>query len=97
VHYVSDIMKTKVTMDPEEPLHQHPELVTEFRSGIGSLQWLAGTTRGDLSSYVSLLQKKHSDLKVSDLIESTGFCAMSRPLLLRLSRLTLSLLMMRFL
>lgn len=69
VHYVSDIMKTKVTMDPEEPLHQHPELVTEFRSGIGSLQWLAGTTRGDLSSYVSLLQKKHSDLKVSDLIE----------------------------
>eukprot|EP00435_Cladocopium_sp_Y103_P047624 s257_g14.t1 len=69
VHYISDIMKTKVTMSPEEPLHKHPELVTEFQSGIGYLQWLAGTTWGDLSSSFSLLQKKHSDLKVADLIE----------------------------
>ena len=68
-HYVADIMKTKITKDPEEKLMNHPELVTEFRSGIGSLQWLAGTTRGDLSSYVSLLQKKHDELKVADLIQ----------------------------
>ena len=68
-HYVADIMKTKIDKDPEERLIDHPELVTEFRSGIGSLQWLAGTTRGDLSAYVSLLQKKHDELKVADLIQ----------------------------
>ena len=68
-HYVADIMKTKIDKDPEEKLKDHPELVTEFRSGIGSLQWLAGTTRGDLSAYVSLLQKKHDELKVADLIQ----------------------------
>lgn len=48
-HYVADILKTRIDKDPEERLMDHPELVTEFRSGIGSLQWLAGTTRGDLS------------------------------------------------
>ena len=68
-HYVADILKTRIDKDPEERLMDHPELVTEFRSGIGSLQWLAGTTRGDLSSYVSMLQKKHNELKVADLIE----------------------------
>ena len=68
-HYVADVMLTKITKDPAEKLEAHPELVTEFRSGIGSLQWLAGTTRGDLSAYVSLLQKKHTELTVADLIE----------------------------
>jgi len=71
-HYVADmsnIMKTKTDKYPEERLIAHPELVTEFRSGIGSLQWLAGTTRGDLSAYVSLLHKKHDELKVADLIQ----------------------------
>lgn len=68
-HYVADIMKTKIDKGPEEKLKDHPELVTEFRSGIGSLQWLAGTTRGDLSAYVSLLQKKHDELKVADLLQ----------------------------
>eukprot|EP00435_Cladocopium_sp_Y103_P039387 s1919_g10.t1 len=68
-HYVADIMLTKITKDPSEKLENYPELVTEFRSGIGSLQWLAGTTRGDLSAYVSLLQKRHSELTVADLIE----------------------------
>ena len=63
-HYVADVMLTKITKDPAEKLEAHPELVTEFRSGIGSLQWLAGTTRGDLSAYVSLLQKKHTELTV---------------------------------
>lgn len=38
-------------------------------SGIGSLQWLAGTTRGDLSADVSLLQKPPSDLSADDLRE----------------------------
>ena len=68
-HYVADIMMTKITKDPSEKLQEHPELVTEFRSGIGSLQWLAGTTRGDLSAYVSLLQKRHHELTVADLVE----------------------------
>ena len=68
-HYVSDISRTKITMSPEEKLSEHPELITEFRSGIGSLQWLSGTTRGDLASSVSLLQKAHGELKVADLVE----------------------------
>lgn len=52
-HYVADISKTKINHPLDEPLAQHPELVTEFRSGIGSVQWLAGTTRGDLAAYMS--------------------------------------------
>jgi len=67
-HYVADIVKTKITKDPSEKLMNHPELVTEFRSGIGSLQWLSGTTRGDLAPYVSMLQKAHSELTVADLV-----------------------------
>ena len=68
-HYVADISKTKITMDDSEKLSDHPELVTEFRSGIGSLQWMAGTTRGDLAADVSLLQRPPKELTVADLKE----------------------------
>ena len=69
VHYVADISLTKIQHDPEDKLSDHPELITEFRSGIGSLQWMAGTTRGDLAADVSLLQKPPKDLTVQDLKE----------------------------
>ena len=69
VHYVADISKTKIDKNLDEKLADHPELVTEFRSGIGSLQWMAGTTRGDLAADVSLLQKPPKELTVGDLKE----------------------------
>ena len=68
-HYVAEVSLTKINLEPEASLNDHPELITEFRSGIGSLQWLAGTMRGDLSSDVSLLQKPPKELKVADLKE----------------------------
>ncbi|CAJ1336414.1 unnamed protein product, partial [Effrenium voratum] len=68
VHYVADIILTKIKMDPSEKLSDHPELITEFRSGIGSLQWMAGTTRGDLAADTSLLQKSPQELTVQDLL-----------------------------
>lgn len=46
-----------------------PMFLTEFRSGIGSLQWVAGTTRGDLAADTSLLQKPPKELTVGDLKE----------------------------
>ncbi|CAE7400538.1 GIP [Symbiodinium sp. CCMP2456] len=67
--YVSEVPITRTKLDPSESLSDHPELITEFRSGIGSLQWLSGTTRGDISADVSLLQKPPQELKVEDLQE----------------------------
>ena len=67
--YVAEVPITKVSLAPDEKLSDHPELNTEFRSGIGSLQWMAGTTRGDISADVSLLQKPPSQLTVADLLE----------------------------
>ena len=68
-HYVADIHLTKITLADDEKLSDHPELITEFRSGIGSLPWMAGTTRGDLSADTSLLQKPPKELTVGDLKE----------------------------
>ena len=51
------------------PLKGNPSLMSEFRSGIGSLQWLAGTTRPDIAADVSLLQKGLEDLTSDDLNE----------------------------
>ena len=68
-HYVADVQLTRIKHADEELLSDHPELITEFRSGIGSLQWLAGTTRGDLAADVSLLQKPPRELTVGDLKE----------------------------
>ena len=59
----------KVNYDDDTLLSEHPELVTEFRSGVGSLQWLASTTRGDIAADTSLIQKPPKDLKVSNLKE----------------------------
>ncbi|CAE7226683.1 unnamed protein product [Symbiodinium sp. CCMP2592] len=67
--YVEEVPATRVKLDDAELLSQHPELVTEFRSGIGSLQWLASTSRGDIASDVSLLQKPPTQLTVADLKE----------------------------
>ncbi|OLP82986.1 Guanylate kinase [Symbiodinium microadriaticum] len=67
--YVSEVPLTKTKLDPSTPLKDHSDLITEYRSGIGSLQWLAGTTRGDISADVSLIQKPPKDLLVSDLLE----------------------------
>ncbi|CAE7949087.1 TY5A, partial [Symbiodinium sp. KB8] len=68
-NYVAEVPPTKITLDPETPLGDHPDLITEYRSGIGSLQWLASTTRADVAADVSLIQKAPSDLKVQDLME----------------------------
>ena len=43
-HYVAEVHLTKIHHGDDEKLSSHPALVTEFRSGIGSLQWMAGTT-----------------------------------------------------
>ena len=67
--YVAEVPLTKTKLEPSTPLQDYPDLVTEYRSGIGSLQWLAGTTRGDISADVSLIQKPPKDLLVSDLLE----------------------------
>ena len=70
--YVSEVPTTKVKLEDDVKLSGHPALVTEFRSGIGSLQWLAGTTRGDIAADVSLIQRSPADLCVSDLKEVNG-------------------------
>ena len=67
--YVAEVPLTKVSLPDHEKLDEHPDLVTEFRSGIGSLQWLAGTTRGDIAADVSLLQRPPKELTVADLKE----------------------------
>ena len=70
--YIAEVPSTRTKLEATEKLAGHPELVTEFRSGIGSLQWLAGTSRGDISADVSLLQRPPKDLTVNDLLEING-------------------------
>ena len=70
--YVAEVPITKVKLEATEMLSDHPELITEFRSGIGSLQWMAGTSRPDIAADTSLLQKPPKDLKVEDLAEVNG-------------------------
>ena len=67
--YVSEVPTTKVKLPEDTLLSLHPELVTEFRSGIGSLQWLSSTTRGDVAADVSLIQRPPKELTVADLRE----------------------------
>ncbi|CAE7804420.1 GIP [Symbiodinium necroappetens] len=59
--YVAEVPLTKTKLDPSTPLKDYSDLVTEYRSGIGSLQWLAGTTRGDISVDVSLYVRATQD------------------------------------
>eukprot|EP00969_Alexandrium_andersonii_P232823 10279265-Alexandrium_andersonii.AAC.1 len=44
-------------LDDETPLMSDRRLVTEYRSGIGSLQWVAGVSRPDVAADTSLLQR----------------------------------------
>ena len=67
-HYVQDVTTTKSQKEMLQ-LKDHPDLMSEFRSGIGSLQWMSGTTRPDISADVSLLQKGREDLSTEDLNE----------------------------
>ena len=64
-HYASEVIITKDRADPEEKLNK--ESLSDFRSAIGSLQWLAGTTRPDLAADASLLQRSVSELTHGDL------------------------------
>ena len=45
---------------------------TDFRSTVGSLQWLSAQTRPDLSFEVNQLQKRAGDLRVEDLLRKLG-------------------------
>ena len=67
-HYVHDLQLINLRgyLD-EEPLQKYPALVTEFRSGIGSLQWLAGMSRPDVCADTSLLQRPIPELTIRDL------------------------------
>ena len=47
-----------------------PEEMANYRSVVGSLQWLATQSRPDLCFETNQLQKKISDLRVSDLIRA---------------------------
>eukprot|EP00439_Symbiodinium_sp_Y106_P009755 s1063_g1.t1 len=70
--YVKEVPITKLSLPLEAKLSDHPEMITEFRSGIGSLQWMAGTTRGDIAADTSLLQKPPNQLTIADLAEVNG-------------------------
>ena len=76
--YVKEVPITKLSLPLEAKLSDHPEMITEFRSGIGSLQWMAGTTRGDIAADTSLLQKPPSQLTIADLAEVNGVLRYAR-------------------
>ncbi|CAE7266153.1 RE1 [Symbiodinium natans] len=62
----------KVPLDPgrKECLHESVtvEEKTNFRSTVGSLQWLCNQTRPDISFEVNQLQKRVNSLKVEDVL-----------------------------
>lgn len=55
--------------DADMKLSQDTELVTDYQSGIGSLQWDAGMPRSDIAADVSLLQGSFEKVTVKDLAE----------------------------
>ena len=59
---------SKSKNDPETKMGTDRDAMSEFRSAIGSLQWMAGTTRPDLAADTSLLQKGHNDLTYGALV-----------------------------
>ena len=69
LHYVSDLDVGKVSkhLDDKTLLVDTDGLVTDFRSGSGSLQWLSGMSRPDVSADTSLSQRSVSELTVADL------------------------------
>ena len=70
---MAEVPLTKTKLDPSTPLKDYSDLVTEYRSGIGSLQWLAGTTRGDISADVSLIQNPRRTCLCPTCWKSTRF------------------------
>jgi hypothetical protein len=69
-HYCSELdMRSLKEYEDTMCLLLDPALVTEFRSCIGSLQWLSGITRPDVAADTSLLQDSMSKLTVADLKE----------------------------
>eukprot|EP00435_Cladocopium_sp_Y103_P012135 s282_g3.t1 len=71
-HYATDVIISKNKNDPEAKMGADRDAMSEFRSAIGSLQWMAGTTRPDLAADTSLLQKAHNDLTYGDLQEANA-------------------------
>ena len=66
--YISDIdVHSLRSLDPTAKLT--PVQLSDFRSGVGSLQWVASMTRPDIAADTSLLQKSPSELTVADLSE----------------------------
>ena len=54
--------------NPEERVNEDEK--TDYRSVVGSLQWLAGQSRPDIAFEVNQLQKRIKDLRVGDLIRA---------------------------
>ena len=69
-HYAVDVIVTKVKNTLEDKMGQDREAMSEFRSAIGSLQWMASTTRPDIAADTSLLQKSLDTLTYQDLQEA---------------------------
>lgn len=69
-HYATEVILTKDKHDPEQKINGDKEAMSEFRTAIGSLQWLAGTSRPDIAADTSLLQKSHDQLTFRDLQEA---------------------------
>ena len=69
--YVQDVSSTRFQEEVDEvvKLKDNAELMSEFRSRIGSLQWFSGTTRADTSADLTLLPKGREDLTTEDLNE----------------------------
>ena len=66
--YISDIdVHSLRNLDPTTKLT--PEQLSDFRSGVGSLQWVASMTHPDIAADTSLLQNSPSELTAADLSE----------------------------
>lgn len=76
-HFAADVIVSKNKCDPDVKMSGDRDAMSEFRSAIGSLQWLAGTTRADLAADTSLIQKAHGDLTRGDLQEATAMLLQS--------------------
>lgn len=69
-HYITELEFPSLRKhDSGLKLASDPGLVTDYRSGIGSLQWVAGMTRPDMAADVSLLQDSFEKMTVKDLAE----------------------------
>eukprot|EP00435_Cladocopium_sp_Y103_P047493 s529_g14.t1 len=67
-HYVKEVTTTKSQPETNEDFLLGVEYSLKAR-GIGSLQWMSGTTRPDIAADVSLLQKGREELNTDDLNE----------------------------